>query len=829
MALGLTQNSLTVFLGNQLSVQSVFLAWNQTLVGNLVHNLGTSNNLTQVTLEVRISGNLRGVLLVVVTRGARFVRLGRLRRLARLLRSSRTAIRRLVRLRGLGSLRGRGLYRLRLRRLAGLRGRRFLRLGRLLALRVTRLLRLTSLVAVTRRTRNFSLRGGGLRSRGLRLILGGHSLILIIDVLVLSNLIRIIRRSIRSLLTELIDRSRSQLLKRNRSLNRLSHIIVDGDGDRLLAFGLLRSEGSFTLAQDSLAIGLGNELSLQSVFLARNQTLVGNLINNLGSSNNLMRTILKISIRADLRSLLRSYSLILIIDVAVFGNLLLFVRVRSFLTVLVDLLGVQVLECDSSLDDTLNIVVDLDVNNLLAGRLLRGEGYFALADDIVLTLSILCLVTQLSLQGVFLTWHQVGVGNGVLDGDASLYLLSVVKISVGLNGRGPLGVNGLLLIVDVFVSSNHVFIGGASGLVAVLIYLGRYQLLEGNRSVNSRICLVVDSDLDVLLAGGLFRNQFLGAFTQYGFAICLGNQLRLQGVLLARNKVLIRHSVNNRGALLYTVAILNLGLRVDLRVPLGIDGLRLVINVLMLRNEVAIARVVRGILAALVHLVGVQLLESNGSSNWLLQLLIDVNLYLNVARLTLSFKGLRTGTKNSVLAVLVSSLVTQFSLQGVLLTRNQILVVNFVLNGGASNNLLLVAFKRSLGSNLRLEVLLLLFSTGNRSGRLGYLGGLLRGGRFSSGIFRSGFLSVRRLRIGSRLTIRGSLLTRILRSGLIGRIFFRLRSLRRSSRFLSFTFIVGQTRLIRRHYSLHAWSPVPTLINRKNHSDEIVFRLLRNL
>ena len=78
----------------------------------------------------------------------------------------------------------------------------------------------------------------------------------------LSNLIRIIRRSIRSILTELIDVSRSQLLKRNRSLNRLSHIIVDGDGDRLLALGLLRSEGLFTLAQDSLAIILGNELSL---------------------------------------------------------------------------------------------------------------------------------------------------------------------------------------------------------------------------------------------------------------------------------------------------------------------------------------------------------------------------------------------------------------------------------------------------------------------------------------------------------------------------------------------------------------------------------------
>ena len=94
----------------------------------------------------------------------------------------------------------------------------------------------------------------------LRSLLRSYSLILIIDVLMLSNLIRLV--IIRGVLTGLIDVSRSQLLKRNRSLNRLSHIIVDGDGNRLLALGLLRSEGSFTLAQDSLFIGLGNELSL---------------------------------------------------------------------------------------------------------------------------------------------------------------------------------------------------------------------------------------------------------------------------------------------------------------------------------------------------------------------------------------------------------------------------------------------------------------------------------------------------------------------------------------------------------------------------------------
>ena len=94
----------------------------------------------------------------------------------------------------------------------------------------------------------------------LRSLLRSYSLILILDVLMLSNLIRLV--IIRGILTELIDVSRSQLLKRNRSLNRLSHIIIDGDGDRLHALGLLRLKGSFTLAQDSLTIILGNELSL---------------------------------------------------------------------------------------------------------------------------------------------------------------------------------------------------------------------------------------------------------------------------------------------------------------------------------------------------------------------------------------------------------------------------------------------------------------------------------------------------------------------------------------------------------------------------------------
>ena len=533
VTLGLAKNGLAVFLGNQLRIQSVLLTRNQTLVRNLVHNLGTSNNLTQATLEVSVSGNLRGVLLVV-TRGTRLVRLGRLRRLGRLIRGRRLAVRRLVRLRGLGSFRRRGLYRLGLRRLTGLR--RFLRLGRLLTLRVTRLLRLAGLVAVIRRLWDVVLRGGGLRSRGLRLILGGYSLSLVLDIGVLGDVILLTSGGI---LAVLVNSSGVQVLESNCLVNGLGNTLINGDLNLYLALRSGRYEGLFTVADyrevtSGLVLDLGTQLCIQSVFLARNQVVVLNLIGNDGASLDLIALSL-LSLGADGWLHLGGYGLCLIIDVAVIGNLLLFVRVRSVLTVLIDLLGVEVLECDGCLNDALNIVVDLNVNDLLTGRLLRGEGYIALADDLVLTLIILSLVTQLSLQGVFLTRHQVGVLNGVLNSNASLYLRSVVKFSLSLDRRGPLGVNGLLLIVDVFVSSNLVLIGGASGLIAFLVYLGRYKLLEGNRSVNSRICLVVDGDLNFLLTSGLFRNEFRRAFTQYGLAIGLGDQLCLQGVLLTRN------------------------------------------------------------------------------------------------------------------------------------------------------------------------------------------------------------------------------------------------------------------------------------------------------
>ena len=558
-----TQNRLAVLLRDELSLQGVFLANNQVGVINLVDDRCTSNNFLGTISEVRISRNMRLLIAVAITRGARVVRLGRIGRLSRLRRLGRLG----GRLRGGGLVSrvllsrtrgGLGVFRRALYSGGLLGARSFLRGGRCGRLRGS------TLAAITRLTRHDVSRSRR-RSGGLGRLFRLYSLLLVLDIGVLGDVILLTSGGIFAVL---VNSSGSQVFKSNCLVNGLGNTLIDSDLDLFRALGGVRYEGLLTVTDywvltSGLVLDLGTQLCLKSVFLASNQVVVLNLIGDDGASLNLIALSL-LSLGADGWLHLGDYGLLLIVDVAVIGNLLLFIRVRSFLTVLVDLLGVQVLECDGSLNDALNIVVDLDVNDLLTGRLLRGEGYIALADDLVVTLIILSLVMQLSLQGVFLTRNQVGVGNGVLDGYAGLNLLSVVKFSLSLDRRGPLGVNGLLPIVDVFVSSNLVFIGGASGLLAVLIYLGRYKLLEGNRSVDSRICLLVDRDLDVLLTGGLFRNQFHRAFTQFGLAICLGDQLCLQGVLLTRNKVLIRHSVNNRGALFYTVAIFNRSFRFNL-------------------------------------------------------------------------------------------------------------------------------------------------------------------------------------------------------------------------------------------------------------------------
>ena len=114
-------------------------------------------------------------------------------------------------------------------------------------------------------------------------------------------MVRLLRSSIRSLLAILVDLNRSQLLKSNRSLNRLRHRLINSDLNNNLTVGSLRSKGLLTLTQNSLTISLRNQLRLKSVFLTRNQTLIRHRIVNLRTSNNLSCTIRKVSIRRNLR------------------------------------------------------------------------------------------------------------------------------------------------------------------------------------------------------------------------------------------------------------------------------------------------------------------------------------------------------------------------------------------------------------------------------------------------------------------------------------------------------------------------------------------------
>ena len=241
-------------------------------------------------------------------------------------------------------------------------------------------------------------------------------------------------------------------------------------------------------------------------------------------------------------------------------NLIRSISIRSLLALVIDVGGGELFEGNRSLNRLRHIIIHGDGDRDHTLRLLRSEGLLTSTQN---RLAIL-LGDELSLQSVFLTRNQVGVLDGVLDSNASLYLSSVVKVSIGMNLRLPLSVDGLLLIVEVFVSSNRVLISGIRGFLTVLIYLGGYELLEGNRCVNSRICIVVDDDLDILLTSRLIRDKLRRSFTQYSLAISLGDQLRLQGVILTRNKILIRHSVNNRDTLFYTVAILNGSFRFNL-------------------------------------------------------------------------------------------------------------------------------------------------------------------------------------------------------------------------------------------------------------------------
>ena len=117
----------------------------------------------------------------------------------------------------------------------------------------------------------------------------------------LSNLIRLL--SIRSVLTLGVNLRRSQLLKSNRSLNRLRDTTINSDLHINTASRLLRSKGLLTLTNDRL-VSLINQIRIQGVFLTRNQILVLNGIGHLSTSNNLISISGKLSLSRNLRILI---------------------------------------------------------------------------------------------------------------------------------------------------------------------------------------------------------------------------------------------------------------------------------------------------------------------------------------------------------------------------------------------------------------------------------------------------------------------------------------------------------------------------------------------
>ena len=119
----------------------------------------------------------------------------------------------------------------------------------------------------------------------------------------LSNVVRVLRISTRSLLALVVDLNRSQLLESNRSLNRLLNGLINSDLNDNLTVSRHRSKGLLTLTQNGLAVLLRNQLSEQSVFLTRNQTLIGHRVLNLCPSDNLSRTLSKLSLSLDRRGL----------------------------------------------------------------------------------------------------------------------------------------------------------------------------------------------------------------------------------------------------------------------------------------------------------------------------------------------------------------------------------------------------------------------------------------------------------------------------------------------------------------------------------------------
>ena len=116
----------------------------------------------------------------------------------------------------------------------------------------------------------------------------------------LRNIIRLIRRHIRSLITIGINLNRGQLLKGNSRSNRLRRII-NLNLDNLRTLSTFRSNKvSLTSTVNSLRIRRINQLRIQMIILTSNKTLIGHRILNGRTIDNTSRTLSKLSLRTNL-------------------------------------------------------------------------------------------------------------------------------------------------------------------------------------------------------------------------------------------------------------------------------------------------------------------------------------------------------------------------------------------------------------------------------------------------------------------------------------------------------------------------------------------------
>ena len=210
-------------------------------------------------------------------------------------------------------------------------------------------------------------------------------MVFVINVLVLSNLIRLL--SIRSVLTLSVNFSRGQLLKGNRSLDRVLDVTVNSNFHVNVASGLLRSKGLFTLTNYRL-VCLINQFRIQGVFLPWDQVLVLNGIGYLSAGLNRF-TLGKLGLGGNLWVPDGMYGLCLVAQVLVLSDDILLVRIRGGLSFRINLSRGQGLKGNCRVNRLLKITVNSDLHVHVTGGLLWSKGLLALADDLVVPSLIL--------------------------------------------------------------------------------------------------------------------------------------------------------------------------------------------------------------------------------------------------------------------------------------------------------------------------------------------------------------------------------------------------------------------------------------------------------